>query len=149
MNRRDFVLTAATGATLAPLLSFGVNNAKHSIDEIELFRYDINTPRHFSWGTWHNRQHVFMRITSGEHTGWAEVAADKNNPELDTRAWGSFLQDFKGQSLEKAYSLVKQQQVGTGKDGKYHKKQLEFVEMGLLDLHGTHSRVNRPWNYWA
>lgn len=136
MNRRDFVLKTATGASLAPLLSFAITNAKHSIDEIELFRYDINTPRHFSWGTWHNRQHVFMRITSGEHTGWAEVAADKNNPELDTRAWGRFLQDFKKLPLSDAYVLVKANQIGTGKDGKYQKKQLEFVEMGLLDLLG-------------
>ncbi len=136
MNRRDFVLTATTGAIVAPLLSFGATARKHLIDEIELFRYDINTPRHFSWGTWHNRQHVFMRITSGEHTGWAEVAADKNNPELDTRAWGRFLQDFKKLPIDEAYALVKANQVGTGKDGKYHKKQLEFVEMGLLNLLG-------------
>ena len=130
------MLTAAAGATVAPLLSFVANHAKHTIDEIELFRYDISTPRHFSWGTWHNRQHVFMRITSGERTGWAEVAADKNNPELDTRSWGRFIQDFKGLTLNEAYALVKAHQVGTGKDGKYHKKQLEFVEMGLLDLLG-------------
>ncbi len=130
------MLKATAGAALPSLLAFDVTADKHSIDQIELFRYDINTPRHFSWGTWHNRQHVFMRITSGEHTGWAEVAADKNNPELDTRTWGSFLQDFKKRTLDEAYALVKVNQVGTGKDGKYHKKQLEFVEMGLLDLLG-------------
>ena len=106
MERRGFIahaVKAATAAAVAPLLpAIDSRKAKanHTIDTIELFRYDINTPRHFSWGTWHNRQHVFMRITSGEHTGWAEVAADKNNPELDTRAWGRFLQDFKKLSLD-------------------------------------------------
>ena len=142
MNRRDFVLKAATGVSLAPLLSFATTNAKHSIDEIELFRYDINVPRHFSWGTWHNRQHVFMRMVSGEHEGWAEVAAAKNNPELNLADWGRFLHNFRGLTLKEAYKVIRQHQIGNGKQGKYVRRQLEFLLMGLLDLQGRIE--NRP-----
>lgn len=142
ITRRKFIsrsLIGATASVMAPLLlptSCQVKQETFSIDSIELFRYDINIPRHFSWGTWYNRQHVFMKMTSGEHVGWAEVAASKNNPELNLKSWSLFLHDFINLNLTEAYDLIKSNQYGNGKESKYSKKQMEFLEMALLDLQG-------------
>ena len=73
-NRRNFIKSmSALGIASAtyPLLSAcNSRNASEHLNEkitkIEIFRYDINIPRYFSWGTWHNRQHLFIKISAGD-----------------------------------------------------------------------------------
>lgn len=106
---------------------------KEKISKIELFRYDIDIPRHFSFGTWYNRQHLFMKISSGDYYGWAEIPASRNNPDLDPSEWVDYLSTFIGLSIGQSYDLLNSQQVmGTT----VHTRKLEFIEMGLLDLSG-------------
>jgi len=106
---------------------------KEKISKIELFRYDIDIPRHFSFGTWYNRQHLFMKISSGDHYGWSEIPASRNNPDLDPSEWVDYLRTFIGLSIGQSYELLNSQQVmGTN----VHSRKLEFIEMGLLDLSG-------------
>ena len=123
------------GATY-PLLSSCVNKNEcrnETITKIELFRYDINIPRYFSWGTWHNRQHLFIKISSGDFYGWTETPASKNNPDFKPTAWVDYLKQFKGLTIGEAQKLVASEQVlGT----KRSLKMLESLDMGLLDLSG-------------
>lgn len=76
------------------------------IESIELYRIDVAVERHFSFGTWHNRQHVFLRAVSGKHSGWAELIAGYNDPGIDIAAWGRDFSILKGYSIAKAYTLI-------------------------------------------
>lgn len=121
-----------------PLLSAcdnknGTEYLNETITKIELFRYDINIPRYFSWGTWHNRQHLFIKISSGDFYGWTETPASKNNPDFQTTTWVTYLEQFKGLTLGEAQKLVASEQVIGSKRSL---KMLESLDMGLLDLSG-------------
>ena len=140
-HRRHFIKSMSAlgilGATY-PLLSSCVNKngneyRNETITKIEIFRYDINIPRYFSWGTWHNRQHLFIKISSGDFYGWTETPASKNNPNFKPTAWVDYLKQFKGLTIGEAQKLVTSEQVlGT----KRSLKMLESLDMGLLDLSG-------------
>jgi len=141
MNRRAFIGNALKGTASAWVVPTLVGcrtkrSLTYKIDRIELFRYDINVPRYFSWGAWRNRQHVFMKMISGAHSGWAEVAASKNNPDFNLREWSVFLNDFLQMPLGEAYNIIRSNQYGNGKVSNFSKKQMEFMEMALLDLQG-------------
>ena len=142
IDRRNFInrlIQIGAGSSLLPVL-LNCRNKKQIndisdeyINKIELFRYDINITRHFSWGTWYNRQHLFMKISAGDYYGWSEIPASKNNPDFDPTSWQVYLSIFKGLSIAEAFkALHSKQRAGS----KYSTKQLEFVEMGLLDLAG-------------
>ncbi|TDT46926.1 L-alanine-DL-glutamate epimerase-like enolase superfamily enzyme [Maribacter spongiicola] len=111
----------------------GANYLNEKINKIELFRYDINIPRYFSFGTWLNRQHLFMKISSGAHYGWSEIPASKNNPNEDLSSWVNYVKQYKGLTIEQAQSLLQQQQV---EGSKTSLKEMELMDMGLLDLIG-------------
>ncbi|WP_397364549.1 enolase C-terminal domain-like protein [Olleya sp. R77988] len=140
-NRRDFIKSMSALGILGvtyPLLSSCVNNNRNEylneiITKIELFRYDINIPRYFSWGTWHNRQHLFIKISSGEFYGWTETPASKNNPDFKPTAWVEYLKQFKGLTIGEAQKLLASEQV---LGSKRSLKMLESLDMGLLDLSG-------------
>ena len=140
-NRRDFIKSMSALGILGvtyPFLSSCVNKKGNeylteTITKIEIFRYDINIPRYFSWGTWHNRQHLFIKISSGDFYGWTETPASKNNPDFKPTAWVEYLEQFKGLTLGEAQKLLASEQVlGT----KRSLKMLESLDMGLLDLSG-------------
>lgn len=140
-NRRDFIKHMSAlgilGATY-PLLSSCVNKNRteylnEKITKIEVFRYDINIPRYFSWGTWYNRQHLFIKISSGNFYGWTETPASKNNPDFKPTAWVKYLEQFKGLTLGEAQKLLSSEQV---LGSKRSLKMLESVDMALLDLSG-------------
>ena len=140
-NRRDFIKSLSAlgilGATY-PLSSAcsGKNRTEYlneKITKIEVFRYDINKPRYFSWGTWHNRQHLFIKISSGDFYGWTETRASKNNPDFKPTAWINYLKQFKGLTLGEAQNLLASEQV---LDTKRSLKMLESLDMALLDLSG-------------
>lgn len=140
-NRRDFIKNISTlGIATAtyPLLSSCTdkNDSQYlneKITKIELFRYDINIPRYFSFGTWYNRQHLFMKISAGEHYGWSEIPASRNTPNLNPTTWIKYVKQFKGLTVVEAQNLLESQQV-TG--SKTSLKEMEFMDVGLLDLSG-------------
>ncbi len=140
-DRRTFIKKMSAlgvlGATYSLLSSCISNDKKEVLNEritkIEFFRYDINIPRYFSFGTWLNRQHLFMKISSGEYYGWSEIPASRNNPDEDLRSWVEYIRQFKGLTVADAQKLLQSQQVlGT----KTSLKELELMDMGLLDLAG-------------
>ena len=141
ITRRTFIknISALGMAGLAyPLLSSfigGINKdvLNGTITKIEFFRYDINIPRYFSFGTWLNRQHLFMKISSGEYYGWAEIPASRNNPDEDLKSWVEYVKQYKGLTIGEAQKLLLSQQV---EGSKTSLKQLELMDMGLLDLAG-------------
>lgn len=127
-------LVGATYPWLVSCLGKGGNEyLNEKITKIELFRYDINIPRYFSFGNWLNRQHLFMKISSGDYYGWSEIPASRNTPEYNPISWVSYIKQFKGLTLFEAQKLLSTQQV-TG--SKIALKEMEFMEMGLLDLSG-------------
>jgi L-alanine-DL-glutamate epimerase-like enolase superfamily enzyme len=140
-KRRDFIKSMSAlgivGATY-PLFSAcasknGNEYLNEKITKIEIFRYDINIPRYFSWGTWHNRQHLFIKISAGDFYGWTETPASKNNPDFKPTAWVKYLEQFKGLALGEAQKLLKSEQV---LGSKRSLKMLESLDMALLDVSG-------------
>lgn len=138
-DRRDFIrnLSAFGMVSLAsPLFSSCIGNNKRlseKITRIEFYRYDINIPRYFSFGTWLNRQHLFMKISAGDYYGWSEIPASRNKPDVDLTPWIEYVKHFKGLSVSEAQKLLQSQQVeGT----KTSLKELELMDMSLLDLAG-------------
>ena len=114
INRRKFIKNISAFGLLTssfPLLTSFIEDpnsdySKSKIDKIELFRYDIDIPRYFSWGTWHNRQHLFMKISSGQYYGWSEIPASINNPNFQPGKWVEYLRNYKGLTLDKALQFL-------------------------------------------
>ena len=138
-SRRDFIrnLSAIGMVSMTyPLLSSCIgntNNLSEKITKIEFFRYDINIPRYFSFGTWLNRQHLFMKISAGDHYGWSEIPASRNEPNVDLSPWIEYVKKLKGLRIIDAQKLLQsKQEVATSADW----KKLELMDMGILDLAG-------------
>lgn len=140
-NRRDFIRSMSALGIVGSVYPFfssfesiiGNDFLNEKITKIELFRYDINIPRYFSWGTWYNRQHLFMKISSGDFYGWSETPASKNTPNFNPISWVKYLENFKGLTIGEAHKIIASQQFSGSKTSL---KELEFLEMGLLDLSG-------------
>ena len=100
------------------------------IDSIELFLVPVETARHFSYGTWDNRQQVWMRIGAGEHGGWCEAIASTNKPDLDIAEWGAPFLELAGMGVSDALDHLRAQR------NVWDSRRLEMAEMGVLDLAG-------------
>ncbi|MFK7982394.1 MAG: hypothetical protein AB8G86_20600, partial [Saprospiraceae bacterium] len=132
-DRRKFLKNSAALLSIGSFFQWGAcgnvsaNTSKATIENIELFRYDINIPRYFSFGTWHNRQHLFMKITSGDFYGWSEVPASINNPDFAPSNWVNYLKQYIGLDIYSAQKLIwYKQKVGTSSTT----KELELIEIG-------------------
>lgn len=126
-----------TASILLVFLFSGVVFAKNgdaekpaAIDGIELYLFNIEKPLHFSFGTWHNRQHVFIRITSGDFCGWSEHNAGNNNLDFDLEKYADEFKSLKGMELHKALETVQ------SKYGDWGWGKLEVLELALYDLIG-------------
>lgn len=140
-NRRKFIKNVSAlgiaGATY-PLLSSCLDKSKttpldEKITKIELYRYDINIPRYFSFGTWYNRQHLFMKLTAGDFYGWSEIPASRNEPDLQPISWVNYVKQFKGLTVSAAKELLQSQQ---GPNSTTSLKEMEFMDVALLDVAG-------------
>ncbi|XCF05451.1 mandelate racemase/muconate lactonizing enzyme family protein [Tamlana crocina] len=138
-NRRNFIKGISSVGLFSlsyPLLSSCISDKNvltEKITKIEFYQYNINIPRYFSFGTWLNRQHIFMKINAGDYYGWSEIPASRNNPDVDLSPWVQYVKQFKGLSVLEAQKLLQSQQV---KGSKISFKYLELMDMGLLDLAG-------------
>ncbi|MFD2727636.1 enolase C-terminal domain-like protein [Hyunsoonleella rubra] len=138
-NRRNFIKGISSVGLFSlsyPLLSSCISDKEvlaEKITKIEFYQYNINIPRYFSFGTWLNRQHIFMKISAGDYYGWSEIPASRNNPEVDLSPWVNYVKQFKGLQVLEAQKLLQSQQV---KGSKTSFKYLELMDMGLLDLAG-------------
>lgn len=100
----------------------------HRVDAIELYRTDVTVPRHFSFGTWWNRQHLIVKVATGGHAGWGEVIAAINRPELDVLEVGGCLRALIGLPIPQAIESVRR--------SGWSNKLREATEMALIDLAG-------------
>lgn len=140
-GRRKFVRNISglgLAAATYPLLSsfIGGNGGsflEEKITKIELYRYDINIPRYFSFGTWYNRQHLFMKLTAGDYYGWSEIPASRNEPDLQPVTWVNYVKKFKGLTVSAAQKLLESQQIPGSKTSL---KEMEFMDVALLDVAG-------------
>lgn len=138
-NRRNFIKGLSSVGLFSlsyPLLSSCISDKDVStarITKIEFYQYNINIPRYFSFGTWLNRQHLFMKISAGSYYGWSEIPASRNNPDVDLSPWVNYVKQFKGLNVLEAQKLLQSQQV---EGSKISFKYLELMDMGLLDLAG-------------
>lgn len=107
-----------------------LQNVNASIDRVELFRFDVNKERRFSFGVWHNRQHVFLRLWAGGHCGWGEQIGSTNNPKLDVAERGACFHQLLGMSVSEALRHV---YMGCEDWPPVHR---ESAEMALVDLAG-------------
>ena len=92
ISRRQF--TSSMGAILLSSFSGTMLNSfskltGNTVDSVSMYLINVTKARNFSHSTWHNRQHVFIKIQSGNHTGWAEALANKNDLDFDIAKWGS------------------------------------------------------------
>jgi len=143
-NRRNFIKAISSIGVFSlsyPLLSSCIRDKEvlnKKITKIEFYQYNINIPRYFSFGTWLNRQHIFMKISAGDYYGWSEIPASRNSPNVDLNPWIRYVKQFKGLSIVEAQKLLQSQQV---KGLKIAFKYLELMDMGLLDLAGRLQQI--------
>ena len=142
VSRRQF--TGSIGATLAlsflPSITIGSCRTKSvlKVDSASLFLVNVTKARNFSHSVWYNRQHVFLKIQSGPHTGWAEALVSKNDLDFDIAAWGTFLKELQGMKLDVAISHVRDKFL----EGAWNAKQSEPALIALYDLLGK--AANKP-----
>jgi len=142
LSRRQFTesLGASLVFSLLPAITFGSGGKKSvlTVDSITLFLINVTKARNFSHSVWYNRQHVFLKIQSGAHTGWAEALVSKNDLGFDIAVWGAFLKELKGMKLEEAIGYVRNKFL----DGRWNAKQSEPTLIALYDLVGK--VANKP-----
>lgn len=102
----------------------------NSIDSIELYLFNVEKPLHFSFGTWHNRQHIFVRIVSGDYSGWSEHNAASNKMDFDLETYAKEISSLKGMEVNDALKSVQ------SKYGEWSWGKLEVAELALYDLIG-------------
>jgi L-alanine-DL-glutamate epimerase-like enolase superfamily enzyme len=128
------ILSAMSGNAL----SSSVKGSKNKLDSISLYMVNVTKARNFSHSTWHNRQHLFIAMKSGEHTGWAEVLASKNDLNFDIANWGSFMKPLIGSGIDEAIEFGRKEYFA----GNWNAKTSEPALMGLYDLMGK--IANKP-----
>jgi L-alanine-DL-glutamate epimerase-like enolase superfamily enzyme len=106
------------------------------VEAVELYRVDCTKPRHFSFGTWHNRQHLVVRLRCGALSGWGEMIVGKNEPTLDVAQKGAAFGELAGLSVPAAIAHVR------AAIGRWGENQTEIAEMALIDLAGR--LLDRP-----
>ncbi len=135
MNRRQF--TGSLGAIMLSavsgnLLSSCMANSEATVDGVSMYLINVTKARNFSHSTWHNRQHVFVQIESGEFTGWAEALANKNDLDFDIAKWGSYLDEIKGMPIAEAVEYCRSKFI----QGEWNAKMSEPALIALHDLSG-------------
>lgn len=94
------------------------------VDAVELYRVDADKERHFSFGTWYNRQHAFLAVRVGGVRGWGETMLAANDPGISLQPLGA-LGDMVGQRICDVASALPCAKISP-----------EALEMALLDVAG-------------
>ena len=100
------------------------------VDAVEVYLANVDVERHFSFGTWHSRQHVWLRLEADGESGWGEQIASTDNPGIDPASWRPVLAELRGVSVGRALTLVRERR------GVWPRDATEAAEMALLDLAG-------------
>jgi len=142
IGRRQFTesLGASLMLSLLPATILGSCGTKsiQRVDSVSLFLINVTKARNFSHSVWYNRQHVFLKIQSGNHIGWAEALVNKNDLDFDIASWGTFLKELQNLKLEEAIEYVRNKFLR----GTWNAKQCEPALIALYDLVGK--VTNKP-----
>ncbi|MBI1343327.1 MAG: hypothetical protein GC171_10385 [Terrimonas sp.] len=109
-----------------------------SVEGITVYLVNVDKPRNFSHSTWNNRQHLFFQVQVGQHKGWSEVLANKNDPGFDFVKWAEYLKALKGMPVMKAIDYCREQVL----TGEWDHRKAEPALMALYDIMGK--AVNKP-----
>ena len=81
-SRRNFIKSSTFSLPLilsgSTIFSCGLP-ILNKVDNISLYLINVNTKRHFSHGSWNNRQHIIIEIKSGNFSGWGETKVSNNS----------------------------------------------------------------------
>jgi L-alanine-DL-glutamate epimerase-like enolase superfamily enzyme len=102
------------------------------VDSVTLFLINVTKARNFSHSVWYNRQHVFLKIQSSNHIGWAEALVNKNDLDFDIASWGAFMKELQNLKLKEAIEYVRNKFFR----GTWNAKQSEPALIALYDLVG-------------
>lgn len=141
INRRQF--TGSLGVLMLSTLSGNAlsscaKGSKNKLDSISLYMVNVTKARNFSHSTWHNRQHVFIKIQAGKYTGWAEALVNKNDLDFDIAKWGSYLNELKGMPIVEAIEYCRSKFL----QKKWNAKMSEPALIALYDITGR--IANKP-----
>lgn len=107
-----------------------LSNIREVITDITVYKFNIYATKKFSFGTWTSRQHIFVSISAGGKTAFAENIIVVNNPQVSLDEWMQNLKSFKGKSVTDAILLLR------SKMGIWQDRFTELAEMCLIDLSG-------------
>jgi L-alanine-DL-glutamate epimerase-like enolase superfamily enzyme len=115
-----------------------ISGSEDKVDRVSMYLVNVTKARNFSHSTWHNRQHIFIKIKSGEFTGWAETLANKNNLDFDIAKRGGYLNELKGMPVSEAIEYTRNNFF----KGKWNAKMSEPALIALYDIMGR--IANKP-----
>lgn len=130
-NRRQFLKSACSAGALL-LSQASCKKTDAGIESIELFLINIEKERHFSHGSWTTRQHAILRFSTQSASGWAEMRISKNDPDIDVRDWGRFLEALIGLTIDDAFEFL----VRHRGEHPWNRRVVEAVDMALWDIRG-------------
>ncbi|MDD4772633.1 MAG: enolase C-terminal domain-like protein [Eubacteriales bacterium] len=103
---------------------------KQIIDTVRIYKFNVTAEQKFSFGTWKNRQHIFLRLGSGGKTGWGECILSTNKPETNLFDAAGCFEQLRGKTITESFSLIR------SVFGKWKYAFTEMAELALIDLRG-------------
>lgn len=103
---------------------------KDKISGIRLYLKHIHAMKHFSFGSWRNRQHIIVAIDAEGYTGYAECIMSVNRDDASLDGWTNEVACLTGLAVGAAVETVRTKQ------GTWPEQLVEMVEMALIDLSG-------------
>ncbi len=111
-------------------------NINDEIQEIRLFKYNVEAVRKFSFGVWTSRQHVFIAVKTADHIGYGENIISINDPDVSLDEWIAWARILVGKSISEALHIVRDN-LEIWRD-----RFTEMTEMALIDLAGKEKGVS-------
>lgn len=78
------------------------------ISGIDFYLINVETPRHFSFGDWNSRQHLFLRVRSGNFEGWGECVLSANNPDIDLKKCADAMKPASGKTPSEVLQYMRE-----------------------------------------
>lgn len=100
------------------------------IDTVRIYKINVFVEQNFSFGTWHSRQHIFLKLGSNGKTGWGECILSTNKPEMNLFDAASCFEQLRGKTVSEAFKLVR------SVFGAWKYAFTEMSELTLIDLCG-------------
>lgn len=100
------------------------------LDRVEAFLFEVDYPRHFSWGSWPKRMHWLLRLEAGASVGWAEALCPNHQLPTLPGDWQAALASLKGLTVQEAINHSEASR------SQWPRGVMELVQAALIDLEG-------------